>query len=472
MFKNKIFKKYLSNQDGNFAVMFSISLTALLLGVGAAIDISGATSQKADLQSIADMAVLGSNTDKDLSDEEIIANIKAFIEQNNATGLQLDPVVTFENDHIQVHLNADYDTSVMSAFGKDAVPVSVLSETPRTSEVDANIALVLDTTGSMEGDNIIALQNASESLLDTLENTTSDVQVSVVPFSRYVNVGLGNRNAPWMDVPDDSSFLNPAEPCETKQDKKCPPGQEFRQEFTRYNDGVPSTRFRNRCAVDEVNEGAPYQFCPAPVETKIRWQGCVGSRNNGDHLRVAHNGRDFPGIMDVDNAPDGNDINGNCGDEILPLTDNIDTVRNVIQNLDTGENTYIPSGLAWGWRMLDANEPYADASNLDNGRKRIMILMTDGANTLELQQPFHEGNGGNEGPANNVTQQLCTNIKADNVQVFTIAYRFGGHSTTARGIVQNCASNPSMFFDAQNAAQLETAFEQIGNALFSVRLTR
>ena len=101
-----------------------------------------------------------------------------------------------------------------------------------------------------------------------------------------------------------------------------------------------------------------------------------------------------------------------------------------------------------------------------------MILMTDGANTLELQQPFHEGNGGNEGPANNVTQQLCTNIKADNVQVFTIAYRFGGHSTTARGIVQNCASNPSMFFDAQNAAQLENAFKQIGNALFSVRLTR
>ena len=38
-------KKYLLNTSGNFSIMFAVGVTMLLLGVGAAIDITGATSQ-------------------------------------------------------------------------------------------------------------------------------------------------------------------------------------------------------------------------------------------------------------------------------------------------------------------------------------------------------------------------------------------------------------------------------------------
>src|SRR6185295_4048832 len=64
-------------------------------------------------------------------------------------------------------------------------------------------ALVLDTTGSMNDDGKIdALKTATKNLLTQLQaaaTTDGDVYVSIIPFSKDVNVGKSNYNASWID---------------------------------------------------------------------------------------------------------------------------------------------------------------------------------------------------------------------------------------------------------------------------------
>src|SRR5206468_8393090 len=64
------------------------------------------------------------------------------------------------------------------------------------------VALVLDTTGSMAQDGKIdALKSATKKLLDSLKGAVGvagDVYVSIIPFSKDVNVGASNYNANWI----------------------------------------------------------------------------------------------------------------------------------------------------------------------------------------------------------------------------------------------------------------------------------
>jgi hypothetical protein len=62
------------------------------------------------------------------------------------------------------------------------------------------VALVLDNTGSMAGSKEAALRKAGRELVDTVMVDQADVKVAVVPFSQYVNVGVGNGTAPWLAV--------------------------------------------------------------------------------------------------------------------------------------------------------------------------------------------------------------------------------------------------------------------------------
>ena len=125
-----------------------------------------------------------------------------------------------------------------------------------------------------------------------------------------------------------------------------------------------------------------------------------------------------------------------------------------------------------GWRMLDANQPFNAISNLEQGRKRTLILMTDGFNTLSLEDPYFDGShdGSDAGDANALTATLCENIKRSNIDIWSVTYNFDGADT--KQMLRECATHSGQFFDADNQAELIAAFENIGNALFSVRLTR
>ena len=66
----------------------------------------------------------------------------------------------------------------------------------------AEIALVLDNTGSMRGQKLTNLKDAATKLVDSLSSTTkdpNDLRIALVPFTMTVNVGPTYQTADWID---------------------------------------------------------------------------------------------------------------------------------------------------------------------------------------------------------------------------------------------------------------------------------
>ena len=161
-------------------------------------------------------------------------------------------------------------------------------------------------------------------------------------------------------------------------------------------------------------------------------------------------------------------MNVRCGSELRPLTNDMGAVKSTINGLRARGLTYIPSGIAWGWRTLNNGEPFTEARGpYEANTQKVMIIMTDGDNTRSQNGNRH--NGRNIANANQTTSRMCTNVKAGDIEVYTIAYEITNNAT--KNLMRNCATNSSMYFDASNAAQLNAAFEDIGRNLIKVRLT-
>ncbi len=442
------------------AIMFSALTGVLILGVGIAVDSTGVLSQKSGLQNFADSAVLAAVS----SGEDKLPKLKKVVEQSlklhNTEGWDLDWDLKIIDKRVILTLASTYDTHLMGIVGKKEMDINVLSEAVLPEEVPINIALVLDRTGSMDGANMTALKSASAVLVDLFADYDSDTRVAVVPFAQYVNVGMAARTETWIDVPADSSVTTPPGPCYDYQPKICTGGYTTTIKIG-YNDGVPYEYESDSCNAYS-NDGAPYEICPVEKTVTSTWKGCIGSRDGKYNQTASYKGKKIPGIMDV-----------SCGEEVLPLTTDMDAVKAQINSLSASGYTYIPAGLINGWRMLDGDKPWGDLSNKEEKRKRALILMSDGKNTRSIEVPYDGAHTDNvEADANNLTQTLCDNIKAENIDIYAVAYKFDSGNAAAKEMVRKCATNSGQFFDAQNPAQLEAAFKEIGKTLFEVRLTR
>jgi len=452
-FVNRHAQTYKNNTDGSFAVTFAVALLMVLIAVGAAVDISGAHSSRLKIQSTADSAVLAAAQSGETAQSALLGVAREVVDTNNPTNGALTTAVNLTpGGRVRVNVSGQYNTYFMGMFGRPTVDVAVVSEAPLGASEPVNIALVLDTTGSMSGAKLASLKTAANGLVDVLEGYDNDsLKVSVVPFSQYVNVGMSRRDAPWLSVPDDSSTMG-AEVCRMRRDvisrTNC-----RNVTSTRYNDGVAYTHTRRVC---DLEYGPAYQSCRIPTQNR-RWYGCVGSRNVPWNERVAYSGHKIPGLM-----------NTRCGTELRPLTTDMNAVKSTINALRARGDTYIPAGISWGWRALDTNEPLTEASGpyVDSTQK-VMIIMTDGANTRSKDGIRHTGR--NFAAANQTTSRMCTNVKAGDIEVYTIAYDIT--DTATKNLMRNCATNSAMHFDAANAAQLNAAFEEIGRNLIKVRLT-
>jgi Mg-chelatase subunit ChlD len=164
----------------------------------------------------------------------------------------------------------------------------------------------------------------------------------------------------------------------------------------------------------------------------------------------------------------------------LPLTNKYSSVTSKIDSLAAKDETYIPSGLAWGWRTLSPEMPFTEAKTSSKDTVNVMVLMTDGANTksLDLAPSFdgtvsavmHNNTDGDD--ANTVSETLCKKIKAENIQIYTVAYKFdGAKSKKTKDMLEDCATSADHFFDAKNSDDLNQAFDDIARSLFKIRLS-
>ena len=187
--------RYLNDTSGQFAIMFAGAATMLLLAGASAIDIIGMQKDKSQLQSMTDAAVLAAAAAKTDKVAEIKSIVDSTIAANNLLHQDIQVNVKVVGELISVTGTAQYDTQLMGMLGVSDVPISSTSEAPIPRDAPVNIALVLDSTASMSGANMDALKSASKQLLQVFDAADpGSVQAGVVPYNRYVNVGMDNRN--------------------------------------------------------------------------------------------------------------------------------------------------------------------------------------------------------------------------------------------------------------------------------------
>ncbi|HSP26104.1 MAG TPA: pilus assembly protein TadG-related protein, partial [Saliniramus sp.] len=195
---------FIRDQRGGVALMFGISMVAIAAVVGAAVDYSRAASLNSSLQVAADGAALAAIADpaSTFAEREQIATriAKANIQKLNVGRNIAVRVLELPDGGVRVEVEGDSASAILGAVGIGKTPVSVFAEA-QAQLMNAEIALVLDNTGSMEND-MDALRSGVAALIDKLliERTAGNVRMSVVPYVAAVNPGRANLPMWMMDT--------------------------------------------------------------------------------------------------------------------------------------------------------------------------------------------------------------------------------------------------------------------------------
>ena len=200
----------------------------------------------------------------------------------------------------------------------------------------------------------------------------------------------------------------------------------------------------------------------------------------------------YKGLDASDPAYQWNYMNdGSCADvdeknEIQPLSTNRQALKDRIDDLVAYGSTAGALGTAWAWYTLSPNwsavwtgearpGTYADLTSIQsNGRPRlrkVAVLMSDGVfNTMRGWKDQDQQT------VSNYAKALCTNMKAQGIEIFTVGLALDQLTMSERAIAEDalgsCGTDLSHFYSTLNVEELQTAFQDIAFQLSGVRLTR
>jgi Flp pilus assembly protein TadG len=199
-------------EHGNVAIMFAFALVPIIGLVGAAVDYSRANSARSALQSALDAtALMISREAAGLTEDQIKTRAQGYFDalyNSDASINPLDIVYTPNSGNgatVAVKARGSLPTTFMKVAGFPTIDFGS-NATTTWGAARLRVALALDTTGSMaDAGKIDALKTATKDLLAQLKSAESkpgDVYVSIIPFSKNVNLGSANYSASWIDWTD------------------------------------------------------------------------------------------------------------------------------------------------------------------------------------------------------------------------------------------------------------------------------
>ena len=149
-----------------------------------------------------------------------------------------------------------------------------------------------------------------------------------------------------------------------------------------------------------------------------------------------------------------------CPATTLPLSSNWTALNDKIDELQPSGNTNVTIGLSWAFHALTAGDPLNTASAPTGDLDKVIILLTDGDNTQNRWTTT-------QADIDLRTQQACANVKKASIKLYTIRVINGNAS-----LLQACASNPDMYYNVQDASQLNAVFSQIAKNLANLRIAK
>ncbi len=191
------FERFLKNRSGAFAMQFALMIVPLMACTGLAIDGGRAFLARFELGSALDAAALAVGSTSTTDETALNAVARKFVDTNfhqaapGAVALTLTP----GTDVVTLRGTVRIDTFFMPIMGVDHVNVSAESEVRRGGS-NIEVALVLDTTGSMAGQRMTDLKSAAKDLIDIVVSDTQSPWYSKLSLISYGdNVYTGDYSA-------------------------------------------------------------------------------------------------------------------------------------------------------------------------------------------------------------------------------------------------------------------------------------
>ena len=422
--------------SGNFGLTFGILAVPVILAGGLAVDYVGLSVEKSGLQNAADAAALAVAREGDITQQQAEAIARSIVSANY--GFSAAQVSVELKDGVAgVQATVERPLVFGGIMGKSSMPVTAFAEATYAF-TKYEIALVLDTTGSMAGGKLSSMQDAVIGLVDGMMDLgmqKDQIKFALVPYAGFVNVGP--EYGPTINGA--GKVMKPAAAW-LDQDAKAPiPQSDLPSEFSRFAmfrhlkvdwPGCVETRVANGKALHDVDDTVPdptdklslftpffavdepdnpYKYpnsylpdagksmgkknpSEADKEDQLirygRTDKYVKPKNTDDAIAQVMKWKkpktDFSPSSFYSNKKDPKGPGFGCEVEpLVPLTDNASEITTTVKKLKANGSTNMLEGVMWGWRVLSSREPFTGgASESDSSVEKIMIFLTDGQNSF------------------------------------------------------------------------------------------
>jgi Flp pilus assembly protein TadG len=415
---------------------------------------------------------------------------------------------------------------IMSKFGVPYTNFNILSQTRKGYTTVAGqrleLTLVLDTTASMQAcpnvagstacpnpanAKIAGLKRASTNLINSLFGTRatfSNVWVSIVPYNMSVNVSnYGNSGWIQNDIRSNRYYFDSNLAGKTLaqyRDDSYDPNLSSINERTgstdreAYLDPIKDTVGRSLILQNRYikPQTSAYSYVYPPRNAVV-----IPGNSYTDVSDVAPNPVDSSTLFRLPQRlriTDGNPVRSYGYDDaafighgiglspVLVRSQTKQELLDSINGLQTATATRIPVGLMWGWFTLSPNWSTAwnrgtIAPYNDPGVKKVIVLMTDGKNekpdTNAARYLYDVGTDTTPGTDNYTLLQICSAIRAQGVDIYTVAFGAGASATADQNRLKTC-SGADKFGLANTNEQLDTLFRSLADKIVfdTLRLTQ
>ncbi|PRY79771.1 Flp pilus assembly protein TadG [Yoonia maritima] len=523
-------KRFAADEDGSILIMTILLLVAMLIMGGMAVDFMRFESRRAEIQGVADRAVLSAaSMRQELDSADVITDF--FEKAGYADALDGEPIInnTGSSKSVQVNAIVDVDTYFLKLAGIDVLAAAASSRAIE-GVGDIEISLVLDISGSMDNRVIVGQEfvNAGSNgcswkkanwypgygngcfvtvygdrKIDLLRSAATDFVTTVLeangdpddPDTTYrpiVSVSLVNYSANVSVGDELFDAINVA--VTTSQDPEDP-------ESTFIN---PS-----RCIDFDYTDFQSAEFDTSRAYRQTQYFDVYSNSNVEVPIQTTCPNKDYEGI--------------------IPFADQPDAITDAISKLQPTLNTSIHLGMKWGVSLLDPSMQdiiedvdsvheefrgtrplnYAEDSGVNT--LKYVILMTDGENvdTIRLVDDTYDeyeehvrfrdytfnywwynvnddlksdylNNSGyfvgsrltetayTSSQADTLLSQICTKAKEADIIVYSIAM---GATSHGEDEMEACASEPkSRYYNETAGNAIDEIFEGIAEQITDLRL--
>jgi Flp pilus assembly protein TadG len=515
-------RRFTLSKSGGVAMIFGLAFIPLSMLTLCAIDFHRASTVRLAMQDSLDAASLAAARNQSATTTAQIQAIGTNVFNANMHQFS-DAVVTSSSFTLQgdgtviAHAEADVTALVSSMFIGGPMHVSADSEVKRSSK-SLEVAMVLDTTGSMSGSKIEDLKDAANELIDMV---VQDVQtphyskVAIVPYSQAVNAGSYATTVRG-DIDDSYKSITAATRANPVVITASHHGRSVGDRI--YITGVSgmtelngrtytiSAKTTNTITLSGV-DGRYYHsfngsngrvYCASPgcryygftaADGSARVQeisNCVTERTGAQAYTDVGPGTALVGR----NYPDGN--NDCIATSFTPLSATRSTLHGVVNNIEASGSTAGQIGIAWGWYMLSPNWGSLWPSSVNRPAAygadeliKVAIIMTDGefntnycngviakdAGSGSGGSSTHNNCNGTNGSAFTQGIALCNAMKAKGIIVYTVGFDVGSDAS-AQNLVNQCATDSQHVYQPSTGTALKDAFRSIATDIMKLRISQ